>query len=552
MAKRVYGEELEQLSFADWPRWLTDARFSDLVEWHALASLTELPHDHVLLSYHLFHVQRRCESDMPVILHTFERRRGAPLTEKERETAAHASHIANALAEIRIRRRDHLCTPIPLPMANFDNEPYSLCIQLYHMECFCRAIAYFSGSTAPDTRTSNDFAVLSRYPMVKTLPNMAVMEYPVSRLRLAIYRIAQHWDIIPILDDEFIDYLICLRVRASVLQVMGYDDRSELDYSAWTKEVGVNRKSKRMVYRASMVMAQMLETLFYHLDRFILHDRQFRSVAQAVPESLCSELDVAYFKNWISERGGDTWVFLDEWRRQVNMQCMADSLYPHEFDTVKIENPGTHMDIQTMLRFFKAQKLDDISRLFVVSSSEQLLELQPLVARFYQLLFLLQSRMNSFNLNAYLRWPSDVSRTIIGTDYPDLAYFFEIGEPLIYIPHGRAHIWLISHDTLYDCGNDYYKAMAAWLRIAMGLMPAEMATRAYEQRLTAHFEALRTAISARDYIPPVIFKRQLAPNEESPSEAPLEQDGILGALSRALASDSDDDSESSQLGPMEV
>lgn len=552
MSKRLHGQEDDSQPFSLWPDWLTDARTAKDVGWNALSSLPELPHDHVLLSYFLFHVQKRCETDMPPVLAAFERRNGASLTSNEAEMMHHATQVANALAEIRIRRRDEFCTPIPLIMASFESEPYSLCIQLFHMECFCRAIAYFARSTVPDVRTSNDFAVLARYPMVKTLPNLAIMAYPISRLRLAVFRVSQHWDIIPILDQEFINYLICLRERASVIQVLGYDDRKELDYSAWVKEVGINKKLKKTICRASMVMAQMMETLFYHIDRFILHDRQFCSVAKPLPPSLCCDLDVEYFKNWIGERSGDTWVFLDEWRRQVNMQCMADSLYPHEFDTVKIENPSAHMDIQTMLRFFKSQKLDDISRLFVVSSSAQLLEMQPIVARFYQLLFLLQSRMNSFNLNAYLRWPSDVSRSIIGTDYPDVRYFFEINEPLIYIPHGRAHIWLISHETLYDCGNDHYKAMAAWLRIALGLMPAELTTPLYEERLNGHFEGLRRAISARDYIPPVLFKRPQP--EESLVDVPFDDGGMLGELSRALASDSDDDddSETSGLGAMQV
>jgi hypothetical protein len=519
MARKRQSDSTEDEESAGVPSglpWYLRKRTTDFVSWEELCELPHIPDHHLTLCLFIEAIRRACERYLPNAIKTFKRRSAEPLSPEQEDVAIHARAMANKLSNFRISNRSALKASMPMREARYENEPLSMCIHLWIIECQCRTLAYYLSNNGTDTRTSDAFPVLNAHLNVKTMGNIPVMKYPVSRLRMALLRVMGQWKNIPILDPEFIQYMQVLRIRASQLQVLGFA-RTTLDVPKWAKAVGTDPVKNREVCRASFLMAATFELMFYHLDRFILHTKQMSENARPISEDMCSPLDIAYFRRWLDERVDS--VFLDEFRRRVCTQCVENEVFPHEEELYKLEDPTASTDTRTVFKYFKMTEFEEIQKLYLVKTNRELITAQPVVAAVYVLIFLMQGIVNSFKFEDYIKWPRDVRRVTIGQEYPDILYFKQFEHPVMYFPMTGARFWMISNGQVYDCGSDYHKAMAAWLRTALGLCSSQNTDQMYSHGMSVRFQQLRKYMRpGTEYVPPVLYPSTIKRIEEQPPE----------------------------------
>lgn len=477
-----------------WPLFLrTESEVA--VSWKALSELRTLPKNPVRLSLFLKVLTRCIAVDMPNAVERASA--GRKSTQEERQLAECIAAVSDLIEMTRITRRNALLEQITLTDERYANEGFNMALALWLLGCQCNLLVhYLTAEQADSKKTGADFAAAIRIRDLVMYRTVCIMEYPMSALRMVVLRIVKLWTHLPILDDEFIEYLRLVRLRACELQCMAYERASHaLDYPPWTKCAG--KVNSTQYDRATLDMAKQFELYFYHLSRHIENERMFEQSAVHCNVTLCEAADRQHLYRWLLARTSE--VFLDQWRREVVERAMLVELLPPEREVFRQSNPSANYDTKNVLKYMRSSRHDQINEL-LLANGERLVEREPVIAVLYEMLFLLQADAASFALDRYIYWVTDLPVEPDGCAYPAPTFFTNFDYPVIYCPLALSRFWVISDGKVLRCGTDVVFALALWLRIALGLTQQRPV---YESLLALRFSMLRRCMLRDGYNAPV-------------------------------------------------
>ena len=479
-----------------WPLFLRSdsADATAAVSWKLLAELRSLPKNTVRLSLFLRAVSQLVANDMVSAVERMTSQRA--LTQAERTLGDTIVRVSELIENTRLTRRSALLEQIPLTDERYSGECFNMAIALWLLGCQCNLLVNYLSEAKPSEKTGADFAVAMHVRELVMYRSVRIMDYSLSALRMVILRIVKLWTRLPILDDDFIEYLRLVRLRTSELQCMAYErSTNTLDYPAWTKAAGT--AAGKQYDRASLDMARQCELYLYHLSRHIENERAFEQVAKPLPSEWCDAQDREHLHRWLLSRVGD--VFLDQWRREVVERTMLVEILPPEREVFRQSNPGANYDTKNVLKYMRSARHDQINEL-LLAPAEQLVEREPVVAVIYELLFLLQADAMSFALDRYIFWVTDLPVEPDGCAYPSPTFFTNFDYPVIYCPLALSRFWVISDGSVIRCGTDIVITLALWLRIVLGLTNQRVA---YESLLELRFSTLRRCLLRDGYAAPI-------------------------------------------------
>jgi hypothetical protein len=490
-----------------WPDFLCSSSTDEPVSWNAVAELKRLPKNALRLALFMRTVTGLIAVDMPPAAKRFFA--GKPLvTEQDQIKAALIAQVSELIENTRVARRNSMLETIPLADERWNSEQLNPALSLWLLGCQCNLLVHYLTENERSSKTGAHFSSAKQVRDLVMYQHVKIMEYPLTSLRMVILRIVKMWTHLPVLDDNFIEYLRLVRLRASELQCMAFERRSRvLDYPQWTKKITATHD------RANLDMANQLELYFYHLSKYIEHERLYHEQCVPCPHSVCGPADRDHLYTWLKKRTEE--VFLDQWRREVVERAMLVELLPPEREVFRHSNPGANFDTKNVLKYMRSSRHDQINEL-LLASADKMIEREPVIATVYQMMFLLQADASSFSFDRYVFWVTDVPVDADGCAYPDPAFFKNLDYPVIYCPLSLRSFYVIADGKLYTCNGDIVFAIALWLRIVLGVTRQRPV---FEELLAFRFSALRRHLLRGGYDCPIRRHDKKEPSEESKSDS---------------------------------
>lgn len=240
------------------------------VGWPVMAELKALPKNPVRLSLFMRAVSLQIAEDMPAACTRFNN--GAPqLSKAERRKGALVAQVSELIENTRVSRRSAMLEYIPLTDERWRNEDLNMTLSLWLLGCQCNLLVQYLSEDKRSTKTGADFAAATRVKDLVMYRTVRIMEYPLSAVRMVVLRIVKMWNHLPVLSDEFIEYLRLVRLRLSELQCNAFDRSSHtLDYPPWTKHIN-DQYARPTLDMSRQVNTEKLMCLsFYDDDEFAL------------------------------------------------------------------------------------------------------------------------------------------------------------------------------------------------------------------------------------------------------------------------------------------
>lgn len=439
---------------------------SSVVDWDTLCEVEKVSMKSLPLSLFLKNVSARVEKDMPSALKNFSN--DVPISQQDQATSDKVAKVCEFIERVRNKRRSQLAEQVMLDSSRYSGERMSLRVFCWIVESQCNLLVFLLDFREYDNRTGGDFnremQVATGGETLTVYMREPVIELSAGKLRFALLRLFQQWIRLPVLHPAFQDYMMVIRLRISMLQVLAWaPNAAELaDYPRWAREVPGGRGYRR----ASTSFSVDTEMYFYYVYRQIRHEEEFHAASVPVPLELASQADADHLRAWVDARADQ--IMVQQLRREVNARALETEVVPPERGIYRSDNPVGYSDNRTVLMYMRGAAREQIDRA-LTADLETVCKLVPTISAFYRTMFLIQGDAHSFDMRDFFWFVDDFQADEDGCSYPPVHFFTNQELPLVYIPQTRHAIYVVVNHQLYRCPPDIWFAMAVWFRAAVGL-----------------------------------------------------------------------------------